>query len=536
MPDLITKIQCVEDLTAFLQSVNAGDDYRGESVELTTDIQLSGIGDWPGIGTAEYPFAGRFYGEGHRISGLRFDTETREVSGLFGYIGAHGIVRDLTVAVEGVCINAAGGVAGYNEGEITRCAFLGNLRADEKNGELFPGPASSGLGGIAGINRGTIMNCACGEGARLLRGGANLGGMAGFNQGGAISDCQNLSDLADCETRFASTFSYICQGGLGGITGLSAEGGAIYNCVNRGAARGYQACAGIVGLCMDTDIVSCFNHGAVRAERVWGAGIAGLFERHGAARRIIAGCVNRADVTAADFAGGITSYGLESFGNAAALLATAQDYRAERDAALGAGMHLTACLNCGAVETTAKESAMGTGGIAGTNVFYLSRCVNLGAVSSRGAFAGGIAGRDFGGAADCANFGAVTADAGAGGVAGLTFRDITACYSAGAVQAVQRAGGVLGYLPDGMAEACVAACYFCAQTAGEGVRAIGGAPASREGLTIAQMSDERAKEHMPALFAKGTWRAVKDEGRYAMTPQLCDFGHLTAEEVGLPRE
>ena len=155
----IVQIESESDLTEFLQNVNAGTDYKDMDIVLVADIKICQTADWPGIGTEEHPFQGTFLGQNHSICNLSFQSAQRDISGLFGQVGAEATIQDLTVSCAGTCINAAGGIAGINLGLIDHCTVTGELRADVKRSLRFHDAASSGLGSIAGLNLGTISNC-----------------------------------------------------------------------------------------------------------------------------------------------------------------------------------------------------------------------------------------------------------------------------------------------------------------------------------------------------------------------------------------
>ena len=70
------------ELRSFRDEVNAGDDFAEKTVILAADVDLAGE-PWIPIGTDETPFAGKFNGGNHTISGLRITTE---------------VMRDLTVS------------------------------------------------------------------------------------------------------------------------------------------------------------------------------------------------------------------------------------------------------------------------------------------------------------------------------------------------------------------------------------------------------------------------------------------------------
>ena len=71
-----------DGLRSFRDEVNAGNDFAEKTIILAADIDLAGE-DWVPIGTDETPFAGKFNGGNHTISGLRITTE---------------VMRDLTVS------------------------------------------------------------------------------------------------------------------------------------------------------------------------------------------------------------------------------------------------------------------------------------------------------------------------------------------------------------------------------------------------------------------------------------------------------
>ena len=80
--EAVLTISDVGEFMEFRDSVNNGKSFAGEEVLLDADIDLSGE-TWIPIGTGETPFAGKFNGGNHTISGLRITTE---------------VMRDLTVS------------------------------------------------------------------------------------------------------------------------------------------------------------------------------------------------------------------------------------------------------------------------------------------------------------------------------------------------------------------------------------------------------------------------------------------------------
>lgn len=124
-------------LRSFRDKVNAGDDFAGKTIILAADIDLAGE-DWVPIGTDETPFAGKFNGGNHTISGLRITTE---------------VMRDLTVSdMKG----KGGGLFLNVEGENAQIANLtleGSIDGAPSGNVLAAGGIAARLGPGAVIYR-----------------------------------------------------------------------------------------------------------------------------------------------------------------------------------------------------------------------------------------------------------------------------------------------------------------------------------------------------------------------------------------------
>lgn len=172
-------IEDLDDLKAFRDAVNGGNDYTGKYVKLAADITLSG--EWTPIGTGQrsgsgysgHPFKGTFDGGDKTISGLTITT----TGGADYALGLFGIVDDGTVKnikLTNVNINVpsselAGGAIGILTGEGTadNITVSGSVKATRGNG------------GIVGrmLISGTISNCT--NNAAMSATGANVGGTNG---------------------------------------------------------------------------------------------------------------------------------------------------------------------------------------------------------------------------------------------------------------------------------------------------------------------------------------------------------------------
>jgi len=169
--------------------------------KLIDDINVGA--NWTPIGsTGATAFTGSLNGNGKTVtiggikSGLAADTVGSSgdytYAGLFGYIGAGGVVECLAVA----------GTVEYTGTDDSINVFIG---------------------GIAGDNRGTIKNCyttASVSGTALGSRAVYAGGIVGYNVG-MIENCYasgNVSGSGDFQS-------------IGGIAGLSDHDGTVQNCV-----------------------------------------------------------------------------------------------------------------------------------------------------------------------------------------------------------------------------------------------------------------------------------------------------------------
>jgi hypothetical protein len=102
-----------------------------------------------------------------------------------------------TLLTEGNC-ELVGGMAGFNEGSLTRCGV-----------DCRIGASGGWMGGLVGVNLGQISQCAV-RGSSELSGWLAVGGVAGLNSCGRIYDTYSMLSIA------APTSA---RGGTGGLVG-----------------------------------------------------------------------------------------------------------------------------------------------------------------------------------------------------------------------------------------------------------------------------------------------------------------------------
>ena len=176
-PMTITEINTTNDLIAFSNTVNAGNNYSGITVILNDHIDFKPTDEttnnFTAIVTEDHPFSGTFDGQENSISGIRIDVQTA-YQGLFGYISSSATVKNLSIdnAVIASSSSNVGGIAGMNKnGTISNCEVTNDVKITSRYV----------CGGVVGENEGTISNCVVTNNVELTSNSMYCGGVAGFS-------------------------------------------------------------------------------------------------------------------------------------------------------------------------------------------------------------------------------------------------------------------------------------------------------------------------------------------------------------------
>lgn len=146
--DAVIKISSKRDLEKISSDLIEGRVVPGTKYLLTKDIDMGGC-NWTPIGCDNYaPFDCHFEGNGHTIKNFCVNATKHAYAGLFGCIGKHGHISNLTVD----CVIKGSGtwsgpICGYNRGTITQCVT--RVRTS----------FSRYTGGFVGVNEGNISRC-----------------------------------------------------------------------------------------------------------------------------------------------------------------------------------------------------------------------------------------------------------------------------------------------------------------------------------------------------------------------------------------
>ena len=227
-------IYSAEDLIEFSRIYNQGGNLSkfGEKQDnekmtfyLLTDIDFSDINSYDllPIGNTT-TFTDIFDGQGHSIKNLiipdkktNINVET-EYSGLFGFIGREGIVKNLNIinasTVNDQTCKRVGGIASRNEGIIQDCSVQNSILKSASGGYVggicailvsgsyiincksinntITASSESQVGGIIGGHCGKILNCYTYDNSLIVNSGSYTGGIVG-----SVSTTETL-EIANC--------------------------------------------------------------------------------------------------------------------------------------------------------------------------------------------------------------------------------------------------------------------------------------------------------------------------------------------------
>ena len=178
-------------LDLLAEKENGGKDYIDTYFELGNDIAYDKkvVNNYTPIGTGSNIFRGHFDGKGHKVSGINLNLNEYSL-GLFGHIGDRATVCNVTVDNTNINGNKSGG----------------------------------SIGGIAGLNEGgTITNCHVTSSVSVSGKEMNVGGIVGYN-------CYLWPSMSSVVEGCSSSAAVSCISNAGGIAGQN-EKSIIKNCL-----------------------------------------------------------------------------------------------------------------------------------------------------------------------------------------------------------------------------------------------------------------------------------------------------------------
>ncbi|GAB5466717.1 MAG: hypothetical protein Kapaf2KO_21530 [Candidatus Kapaibacteriales bacterium] len=206
------------------------------------------------------PFSGKYYGNGHSISGVYINRPDDDIVSFFGYTDANAVIDSLQLTdIDFIGGSFVGGLVGSNLGTINSSSTSGNISGMDN------------LGGLVGINYGDIKNS---NSEVNVDGMGGVGGLVGISASGMIEKSYftgNVSGQMDLGglvgTNLGSVISMSFSNST--VTGTENIGGLvgsnffeIRNCYSRGDVTGNNIIGGLVGAGQGT-LENCYSTGLV---------------------------------------------------------------------------------------------------------------------------------------------------------------------------------------------------------------------------------------------------------------------------------
>ncbi|SKB84091.1 FMN-binding domain-containing protein [Lachnospiraceae bacterium] len=221
-----------EQLAAFAESVDNGNPYTGEFIDLGADIDLSGIEDWNPIGTeaqttksVDTIFNGTFNGENHRITGLTIkeNVTTAKSLGLFSTLNGSAVVENIVFDDVKIDLTASnkvftGTVAGDT---VAGSPVVDNISAEGSINISANTVKMTMNGGILGraMRGASVLNCF----TSLEQKNEDAGEYVNSYVAGIVAMGSLNNTLVNCGTSGSITNNTPASTGLtGGITGMYA--------------------------------------------------------------------------------------------------------------------------------------------------------------------------------------------------------------------------------------------------------------------------------------------------------------------------
>lgn len=263
------KIDGLDALTALAVRVNKGENMAGKFFKQTVDVDMTGVTDWTPINN----FNGTYDGDGHCIKNFVYNNASTNKFGLFGYLGADSVVKNLTMD-KSCSITArsyVGSIAYNSGGRVENCTNYGKVYAAGEAGQIsnlmVGGIVSSGKYLINCVNYGDVTANPNSSGFSF-DGGDTAGGIAAT--GYVVVGCRNYGTVTGGKT-------------IGGVVGnISSYGstpetplGIIVGCANYGTVNAREQAGGLVGE-LEGIMEDCYNLATVKVSKTTVGGLVGI--------------------------------------------------------------------------------------------------------------------------------------------------------------------------------------------------------------------------------------------------------------------
>lgn len=255
-------IKTPEELAWFAAKVNGGETTINARIMVNlvlNSTEAPKANRWGGFGKYNLQYSGIFDGNGKTISGYYScdnDDTYESAMGLCGYLGADGVIKNVTLVgmIEGD--GAIGAFANQSYGRIEGCVSRVNITNAASYGGVTGGIAARVYASGAIVNCGNEGSVTCTLSSAYSD--AKVGGIVGASYA-PITGCYNTGAINGGSNN---------RGYVGGIVGYTENGSVqILNCYNTGSVTGATCVGGIAGKHTggtDPTVTNCYNTGSVK--------------------------------------------------------------------------------------------------------------------------------------------------------------------------------------------------------------------------------------------------------------------------------
>ena len=251
-------VKSYKDLQSIAQATESGNSLAGVYFKLANDLSLESVSpaSYVAIGNAACPFNGVFDGDGKTISNLIIDGLGFLNTGLFGSIGADGVVKNLNFnrcAVTSMGDNV-GIVAGESAGTVSGVNITSSVV--DCNGEIG--------GGVVGYlsAKSVVENCSF---SGSLTTSGSIGGISGEAVEATIRNCHVKANIT-VDAYTSVNYNRQC----GGILGTGMRNCVVTDCYVSGTITdkvGYAFTGGVCAYLSGSEVGRCFNTAPISAKR-----------------------------------------------------------------------------------------------------------------------------------------------------------------------------------------------------------------------------------------------------------------------------
>lgn len=183
------------EMALLAKKVNTGTTYAGKTFVLSKDFIYNGeSNNYTPIGSSETKFfAGTFDGQGHTISGINLENNSRQA--LFGTIGGGATIKNLTLDNSSI-INTNNGIAAGIVGRIADGGTIENCHVTT-NVTLMGEGYVGGIVGSTNMGNITIAGCTCAASITNNGNRYSTGGIAAFLGFDGVNGTTNVV-VKDC--------------------------------------------------------------------------------------------------------------------------------------------------------------------------------------------------------------------------------------------------------------------------------------------------------------------------------------------------